>query len=259
MRFWISFLAVVVAIFVATNAFAQDSCAAKQGTCTQSKQAQLVSDEGKQCDKPCAQTCTKGDAAACAKKCDEKTLAAMPAMRYKVGDELLCCPKGAEKLAAEKSQKVIFVVDKQEFESEGDAAQAYRKVLDDYLAGMTTVKYVVGDKSTCCAETAATMAKAQNSTVKYQLATYTFDDKAQAEKGAMAAKKAAEQVAMTWSVDGKNYTCPKTAEQACNGNGKKVEYCVGEFKTQCEVTAQVELTKSRILAAARAIAELQGA
>ncbi len=123
------------------------------------------------------------------------------------------------------------------------------------------------------------MAQKSGDSVKYRVGTVAFADKTAAEKVAERARAAADQVTMKKVVDGKTVTCDKSGGQAagaktggcgakngdataaadakasCHGDGKNCEYVVGDVKTRCAATAKVELTKARILAAQKAIAE----
>jgi hypothetical protein len=187
--------------------------------------------------------------------------AGAPLMQYKVGDQTTMCPKqAAEWSKAKDDLKVRYVVNGTEYSDRAAALQAYQKALDEYLPTMSTVRYAVGDKCVTCPVEAASLAKETGGTVKYRVASFTFADRAQADQAAETARAAADQVKMTYVVDGKEYACHKEAKQSCQAKGgetaaKTCEYKVGNMKTCCETTAKVELTSARIIAAYQALAQ----
>lgn len=259
MKAWMrSTLAVVACLGLASVALAQ--CGAKAEATAQS--------DGK------SATCSR-DKAAYAKdgaKCSDKALAAcMPKMAYKVGDKTVCCPKEASELAAGKDADIHYVVAEKEYADKAEALKAYETVLNERLATMTTVRYAVNGKCVACPNAAAALAKDSGDKVKYQVAAYVFADQATAEQAATAARAASEKVTMTKVVDGKEYTCTKSAtacgskgegKELARAEGKTCEYKVGDTKSCCPLTAEVELAKARIQAAydaVRQIAEKDGA
>ncbi len=181
--------------------------------------------------------------------------AAMPAIKYRVGTETTDCPKTAGELAKGDKGAIKFVVADKEYADEVEAKKAYATALDEYLKDITTMKYAVGKECVACPMTAESMAKKDGQPVKYRLATFEFADKAKAEKAAVAAKEAADKVAMKWAVGDKSFCCDKMAAEAAQKDGKKVEYCVGDKKLQCPVEASVELELAKIDAAVHALME----
>jgi hypothetical protein len=201
---------------------------------------------------------TAGETSACHGKamCAKGAVATdMPKMLYKVGDETTCCPKQADKLAGGDSSKIRYVVAGKEYTKNEEALKAYATVLDEYLNSMQNVRFVVGEQCVSCPMAAQALAKGAGQPMKYRVAAITFAEKAKAETAAKLARAAAEKVQMTCVVDGQKYSCPKEAEQACAKSGKKAEYVVGDMKTNCPITAGVELAKARIDAARKALEE----
>jgi hypothetical protein len=180
---------------------------------------------------------------------------AMPVMQYKVGDETVSCPKAAEKLAQEKGAQIIYLVSGKEYSSKSEALKTYADVVEEHLKLVTTVRYMAGDKCVACPREARELAKKSGGAVKYCVAGVVFEDQTKAEQAAKEAAKAAEAVQLTTFVDGKPYTCDKVAAEACQKSGHKAEYAVGECKTNCKITARVELAKARIEAARQAVAK----
>jgi hypothetical protein len=200
----------------------------------------------------------------------------MPKMSYKVGDQTLCCPTKAGELAQGDATKIHYIVANKEYTDKAEATQAYQAALDGYLQSVTSVRFAVGDEVVTCPNAAQQMAKTKGESVKFRVAAYTFADRAAAEKAAAAANDAAGQVTMKTVVNGKTYTCEKEAAAACAASGKschgeavakgdnasagdaaKPEYVIGETKTNCAVTAKVELAKAKIAAAQQALEKFQ--
>ena len=220
-----------------------------------------ASEAGASCNKDKA-CCAKGGETASKEACRDKMMATagMPLMKYKCGDQTTCCPKAAEEMTAGKDVQVRYVVNETEYTDQAEAMKAYKTALEGYLSTMTAVRYAVGDKCLGCPDAAAALAKDNGQTVKYRVAAFTFAGKPAAEKAAEAARTAAESVSLKCVVDGKEYSCDKSAQAACQSKGegaaKTCEYKVGDMKTGCELTAKVELAKARIAAAFKVVEEL---
>ena len=234
----LGFLAASTALGQATKS--KSDCGSG-GQCCQAKEAKS------------AAHCTVGAKAAAGKRLN------MPAMQYVVGEKRTQCSDEAAKLAKAGEKTIRFVVADKTFAEEGEAKKAYTKVLDEFLANMTRVQFAVGDECTACPLTAKSIAEKKGAKVRYRLASYTFDDKAKADKIAKLALDAAEKVQLTLAVGTESYQCPVTAKEAAQSAGKKLEYCVGEKRTACQVTAKVELAKAKINAANAVIAKAAGA
>jgi len=179
----------------------------------------------------------------------------LPRIGFKVGDQLACCMKAAKQMVAGDAAKIKFVVAEKTYENLGEAKAARLKVLEQYYEDVLTVKYGVGDKCVGCPMAAAGMAKECGQPVHYRLAAFDFAEKARAEEVATAARAAGDKVAMSWAVGEKGFDCPMRAAEAAKTAGKKVEYCVGEQKTTCDVTAKTRLIESRITAALEVLAK----
>jgi hypothetical protein len=183
-----------------------------------------------------------------------------PLMQYKIGERVTRCPKqAAEWTKAKNDLPVRYIVNATEYTDYGAALQAYQAALEERLAQMSSVRYAVGNQCVACPLEAASLAQQTGSTVKYRVASFTFADRAQANRAAEAARAAADKVRMTYAVDGKKCAGDKEARHSCRPNGdetaaKTCEHKVGETKTCCETTAKVELTSARIIAAYQALA-----
>jgi hypothetical protein len=179
----------------------------------------------------------------------------LPRIGFKVGDQLTCCMKAAKEMVEGDTAKVKFVVADKTYDDLGEAKAARLKVLEQYYEDLLKVKYGVGDKCVGCPVAAAGMAKECGQPVHYRLAAFDFAEKDEADKAAKAARAAGDKVAMSWAVGEKKFCCPTGAAQAAKTAGRKVEYCVGEQKTGCEVTAKTRLIESRITAAIEVLAK----
>ena len=242
-------MVMVAVLGLSANAWAQ-CCKSVKGT----KTAQA--NGAKSCCQSAAMkkaTCSK-NGTNCANAC-----CAMPTMTYRVGQESLSCPKSAETMAKDNDQPLTYLVGQKEFSDKGKANDAYAVALEEYLTKVAKVCYRVGDKCVQCPMEAKSLAQKDSGQVKYCVGSYVFDDQAKAEQAAKMASEAAGQVKMAMNVDGQSYSCPKEAQQASEKTGKTCQYKVGECKTECKSTAQVELSKARIEAARKAIETHYGA
>ncbi len=263
MKAWMtSTVIVVVGLFVSASASAQ---------CNKGAQA-----EGSGCGKSAIATAAGG---ACCQKsgvkgaCSGPFVAGMPVMYMKVADKTTEYPKEAATLAGGDESKIRYIVADKEYGSKDEAAKVYQTALDEYLTTVTTVRYAVGEKCVGCPDSAAAMAKAAGQPVQFRVASYTFADKAEAEKAATAAREAADKVVLKCVVDGKEMVCEPsckgakasgatcgakgeptqaTAGTTCNKDGKGCEYVIGELRTPCATTAQIMLVRSKISAAVQA-------
>lgn len=242
--------ALVTALVITGSAWAQ--CGDKNKTMAKTKAT-------------CQATCEKGQpvkmtSAGCgagATGCDPAQCWASncPKLQYKVAGETLCCPQNAEILAKAKNEQVRFVVAGQEYCDKGEAMQTLAKLLNERLEQMTTVSYIVDDQAVQCGVSAAQMAKANGTDVRYRVATFVFTDKAQAEQAAQLARDAVAKVKMVTVVDGREYCCAQTAAKVASECGKKCEYKVAGQKdgTCCQTTAEVQLAQAKVEAATRAM------
>jgi len=212
----------------------------------------------------CAATCEKGKAVrmtaggcGSGQGCNPADCwaANCPKLQYAVAGETLCCPRNAELLAKALETDVKYVVAGQTYSDRNEALATLAKLLNERLDEMTHVAYVVGDQTMQCGVSAAKMAKADGTDVRYRVASFVFEDKSQAEQAAQLAREAAENVKMVSVVDGKEYCCAKTAAKVASECGKKCEYKVAGQKdtTCCKMTAEVELAQAKVDAAMKAM------
>jgi hypothetical protein len=180
-------------------------------------------------------------------------------IQYKVGEETVCCPKKAEELAKGDAKAIKFVVANKEYATKGEALTALNTELDNYMSNSMKVSYSVGDEKFCCSKMAGEKAKKDSKQIAYRVASFEFKDEAAANNALKAAKEAAEKVSMKMIVDGKETvvdgkTCAAKGESKSScpmsgGETKTVEYVVGDTKTCCKVTAEVEFKRAQLTAA----------
>lgn len=236
---------VVGLVMAASVSFAQSAA------CSEKK-------EGASCSSGEKKACSSGDKVASG-SCGSKSSCPgggsavavnMPMVQYKVGDETVDCCARAKALANGDEAKIQFVVGEKTYAKQSEAMTAYAAVLRDYLGEMTTVKYGVGESCMTCPVSAAAVAKKENKAVEYRLASFAFKAEDSAKRAAADAKVAAEKVSMKWVVEGKDYCCSQMAnDAAAKCESKKIEYVIGETKTECSIMAEVELMRAKIVAA----------
>jgi hypothetical protein len=159
----------------------------------------------------------------------------LPKLTYKVGDETTCCSETAAKLAAEKDVAIQFVVADKTFECENEANLALVEATEKFVAAFATPckceasgHVAVAGKEVCCDAAAAEVAKL--------------------------AKKAMDDVKLTYLVGEESVCCPDAAKTLAANTGKPVILCVGTDKTPCEITARLNLARAKYLAAVQALA-----
>lgn len=254
MRTWITSAAVIAGLLASAAALGQckeataaGSSQEKAGGCCKSGAVAQASGG-----------CCKGSATAVAgcstgKTCGSDALAKsgskLPAMLFKVGDKTVCCPEQAKSLAKGDEKVMQYVVADKTYTDEAEATEAYGKALDAFFSEITTVKYAVGDNCMACPMSAKELAQKEGKKVQYRLATFSFNDQETANKAAAAAKEAAGKVEMKMMVGDECVACPVSAKELAQKSGKRVEYVVGEMRTQCDKAAKVELNRARAAAA----------
>ena len=224
--------ALMIAVFTAANAIAQDSgtktCDKPKTKCCSGDKAKTCCDKDKQpcdkskcdkekCDKTkCEQTCDKSkcaqacDKSKCDQTCDKHKQAAGCCSKDK--QAAACCSKDQAKTAASSSC------------SKDGGACGETNCAGEQVAykGMMIPRmvYLVGDQTLTCPRTAAAAAKESGTTLKYVVAGQTYDDK----EAALAAH--AEQL-----------------ENFLNNDVLAVQYTVGKDCTRCSNSAKAMANK----------------
>ncbi|NOY41716.1 MAG: hypothetical protein GXP26_07770 [Planctomycetes bacterium] len=188
--------------------------------------------------------CPKGaeSAKAADEKCSTCPIAAamknLPQITYAVGEESTNCAKTAGKLAEKQGASIVYLVGKEKFEDKGKAhlalVSATEEFVDDFanpqvckISGTTTI---AGQK-TECSKTAAKLT------------------------GLMA--DAMKSVHLTYAVGEEDCDCPLAAASLAKTSGKPKLFVVGKEKTECEVTARLNLARAKYRAMVKALAKAE--
>ncbi len=203
----------------------------------------------KRSDKPC---CKKGKTTASADggcpiaKKVSAVLAAMPSLKYRVGEEVTGCSKSAATMAEASHKPVEFVVGDDVLTDEGKAMVRLTALLEDEAESLQTIQYVANGKCMKCPMTAKRVANEAKSKVAYRVGGVDLPSKETAEKVLASIKEAVSEVAIAYKVDGKSYGCSKMAGEKCKKSGKKMTFVVAGEETPCETTAKLKLAEARV-------------
>lgn len=215
-------------------------------------------------DKPCCGKCGKKDAklaakGGCSKPCGkaadggcpvakkvEAVLAAMPSMKYRVGDEVTVCSKSAQAMAKKSGKPLEFVVGDDVLSDEGEALVKLTALLDSEAQTLRSLQFVAGGKCSRCPMTAKDIARKTGTTVAYRVGGVDFSKKEDAEKALARINDAVADVRMEYKVDGKTFGCSKMAGSKCKESGRKMTYLVGGEETPCQVTAKRMLAETKL-------------
>lgn len=177
----------------------------------------------------------KGDCSACPVTAAMNKL---PKITFAVGETKTCCPKTASKLAVEQATDIVYLVGKEEF-TDADKAKfalvsATEKFVDSFanphvckVSGTTTI----AGQSTKCSKTAA------------KLASLVAD--------------ATKSIHLTFAVGEETCDCPHAAASLAKSTGKPKLFVVGKEKTECEVTARLNLARAKYRAVVEALAKAE--
>lgn len=179
-------------------------------------------------------------------------LASLPSIKYRVGEETMCCPKAAGFMAEKNHQPVKYVVGSEAFDTEALATARLVTLLNEEVESMKTVQYAVGDKCMKCPMTAKSVADQNHAKMTYRVAGVDFEDKEKAEKAAKLASEAVEQVKLSYKVGDKSFCCSKMAGESVKESGKPMTYVVGETEVQDEASAKVLFAQEQVRVMAEA-------
>ena len=159
--------------------------------------------------------------------------------------------------------------------------------------------YAVGEKSTCCPQEAAELAKASSSQVHFCVADKKFDSESDAQAALIEAtesfvatftkphtcpqsgqvtlagqvqtcenaaaqtaqlmQQAMDQVKVAYVVGERECNCPVEAAKVAKESGQELQYVVGTEKTCCEKAARLNLARAKYKAAVEALVKTQSA
>lgn len=161
------------------------------------------------------------------------------------------------------------------------------------MEALPKMTYQVGEESTCCSKSAATLAKKHNKPIHFVVAKKTYDNEqkafaslvettesfvnefvtpckcdvsgvtkiageacncpVQAGKHTELVKAAVGKVKMTYAVGEKTCSCPMEAAKLAKNTNAKKEFVVAGEKTCCEMTARLNLARAKYKAAVSAM------
>ena len=178
----------------------------------------------------------------------------LPSMAYKVGDKSTHCPKEAKSLATAGHGGVLYVVGDKTYAEEGEAMVALANATDAYLVEFTHVKN--GGEGCSEAKVCPMTGKKIESkgAAVYSVAGRSYDCPKTADRASKVASEAMATVTMKYRVGEKETCCSTTAGAMAKKSNAKMMYVVGEECTPCDVTARLMLARFKVEAADRALA-----
>ena len=203
--------------------------------------AESVEVAEKKCDKECqvakGECCQKdGDCQDCPVS---KAIAALPKITFAVGDERTCCNEAAKELAKKHDKDIQFVVADKTYCCPDEAKVALVAETNRFVAEFAAPKVcevsgttTVAGKKLCCSAAAAETTKL--------------------------VKAAMDNVEMAYLVGEKECHCPVEAKTLAEKSGEATVFVVATEKTQCKVTAELELARQKYIAAVKALAAAEG-
>jgi len=198
---------------------------------------------------------TSDKAGGCAKKSGacpvQAALASMPAMKYRVADETVACPKTAEEMAIKKNTTITYVVGEKTYAKKGEAVVALASLLETEVANLVSVQ-TAGAKSGGCSHADHVHANPTATPVAYKVGGMEVADKAKAEKAAKLAADAVGAVKLSYKVGDDKFCCDKMAGVKAKETGKSVTFVVGDEETCCQDMAKLLLAQARVKAAVEA-------
>lgn len=210
-----------------------------------SKKAGMVSagSGGGGCSKPCHKS---EGATATASEAAKAVLASMPAVKYRVGEQTMCCPNAASVAAKTENKPVEYTVGEEAFKTQAEADAKLVALYEKEIESMTSLQFAVGGESTRCPETAKSLAAKSQGTIAYKVGGVEFTDKAKAEAAVKLVADAAATVKMSYSVDGKSFCCDKMAGSAAKESGKPIVFVVGSEEVADESAAKLAYVQTKV-------------
>jgi len=226
---------------------------AKKGGCNKpcGKSAITVADKPAEtktrkggCSKPCNKPCGKSAITASDKPAEAKTGKGGSAVTTghkgcPKGCTKDCCKKKGAALTGDKSHPCPLTGKPI---TKGDCP--IEKKANAVLASMPTMKYRVGDQTTCCSKSANAIAKKSGKPVEYVVGDNTFGKKgdAVAKLTSLLENEVESLHTVQHTVNGKPYGCGGSASTASKKSGKKLMYRVGAVDFKSEEDAEHALS-----------------
>ncbi len=197
----------------------------------------------------CAKPCHGGSSVmASASDAAKAVLASMPTVKYRVGEQTMCCPNAAFVAAKTADKPVEYVVGEEAFKSQSEADARLVALYEKEIESMVAVQYSVGGESTQCPHAAKSMAESAKAPIAYKVGGVEFTDQAKAEAAAKLVVDAAAGVTMSYKVDGKPFCCNKLAGEAAKTAGKPFVFVIGSDEIAEESAAKLVLAQAKIRA-----------
>jgi len=205
------------------------------------------------CDKPCdklcpcqgAKTASKDSGCPIAKRV-HAVRASMPAMRYRVGEEVIGCSKRAAFMAEKADKPMQYLVGEETFAGKTEAVVRLAALLEEEAESLQSVQFVVNGETHHCPKTARTVAEKSRTTVAYRVGGFDFASKEEAEKALASIHEALGNVSLAYDVGGKSYHCGQTAAAKSEETGKKITYVIGDEETSYEKSAKLKLAETKV-------------
>ncbi len=179
-------------------------------------------------------------------------LASMPSMKFVVEGETIGCSMTADH-AAKAGKAVKYLVGEETFATEEEASARLTSLVDAEIKSLQSMQYAVNGSCGSCPVTAKRLAKQQSTTVAYRVGGLDFTNQSKAEKAAVLAKAAADEVTMTYKVGDKSFCCNKMAGKAMTETkAKSMTYLVAGKETPCSKTAASMLARAKVTAIVKA-------
>ncbi|MCC7147422.1 MAG: hypothetical protein IT443_13335 [Phycisphaeraceae bacterium] len=232
-------ITIALTVLATLTSVGSPTAVADEAACSKDTAATSACPAGAKTDKDCS-SCPDKSAAAkadmdCA-ACPAKANCPFPKISYQVGDQAFDNRADADTQAAASQQPVVFAVADKTFTEESQAMAALADASESFLVDFVTIK-------------------ANDQDLSYQVVGAAFETQEKAQQAADLAQQAMLEVAMQYTVDGKEICCPTMAKEASDKCGKPVAYKVGDVQTNCPFTARVSLNQAKYMAAIKALTE----
>jgi hypothetical protein len=175
-------------------------------------------------------------------KCSECPITAamknLPQITYSVGAETTQCSKTAAKLAETQGADIVYLISKEKFSDAGKAKLALVLATEEFVDNFANPKVCkisgttsIAGQKTECTKTAAKLAGLMTNAMKT--------------------------VKISYAVGEETCDCPHAAASLAKTSGEPKLFVVGKEKTQCEVTARLNLARAKYRAMVTALAKAE--
>ncbi len=184
----------------------------------------------------------------------DAALASLPKIRYRVGEQVMCCEQTAAKLAESTGKPLEYLIGDEVLNGHCAAEIRMAAILEGEIQKLAAVQYAVADESVSCPATAKRLAEKKKAAVAYRVAGIDFESPDKADKAVKLVSEAVDGVKMSYKVGDEKFCCDKMAGMRAKGNGGKMSFVVGDEETTCENHARLLLMEAKARAAVQAAA-----